>query len=117
MRLGTLCALSVIADAVFVWPPSAGADEPQDEYGRLLLETERALLTGVEALGGDETVFATVMRLGGIYGPGRDLEARIRSLAGAVWDRLSPAVPQQTLGLILTNGRRPGTLGTTRDDA
>ncbi len=66
---------------------------------------------------GDETVFATVMRLGGIYGPGRDLEARIRSLAGAVWDRPFPGAPEQTPGLVLKHGRRPGTLGTTRDDA
>ncbi len=84
MRLGTLCALTVVADAGY--SIMIGADSHRNSVVELL--------TDVEALGGDEGVFATIMRLGGIYGPGRDLEAHIRSLEGAVWDRLSPGAPE-----------------------
>ena len=40
------------------------------------------MLEGVRKPGGDAPASATVVRLSGIYGPGRDPAKRIRSLAG-----------------------------------
>ncbi len=58
--------------------------EPQNENGRVLLAAEEALLDGTRAeLSGEHaSICATVVRLGGIHGPGRDLAERIRSAAG-----------------------------------
>ncbi len=87
------------------WVDESSPTDPRDENGRILLEAEHALLAGVGQCGGqvgcgvsesaetprglkpgarrdEHTVYATVVRLGGIYGPGRDLVARIRSRAG-----------------------------------
>jgi nucleoside-diphosphate-sugar epimerase len=87
------------------WVDESSPTEPRDENGRVLVEAERALLAGAEAHGGqigcgasedtetprglkpaarrhERRVFATVVRLGGIYGSGRDVVARIRSRAG-----------------------------------
>lgn len=66
------------------WVDESSPTEPRDENGRILLEAERALLDGASRLrsatGGD--VYATVGRLSGIYGPGRDVSVRVRGLAG-----------------------------------
>ena len=64
------------------WVDESSATEPSSENGRILLETERTLLDGASTLGGDPPVSVTVLRLSGIYGPERDLAARIKSLAG-----------------------------------
>lgn len=60
------------------WVDEGSATEPADEKGRFLLEAERLFLDGARAAGR----VATVVRLAGIYGPGRDGTARIRTAAG-----------------------------------
>jgi len=64
------------------WVDERSPTEPADENGRILLEAERALLDGAAAFGGDAHVTASVVRLVGIYGPGRDPTLRIRAAAG-----------------------------------
>lgn len=87
------------------WVDESSPTAPQDENGRILVEAEDALLAakgdhgeqvnctgpqdaqtprGPKSAGRrhEQEVFATVVRLGGIYGPGRDVVARIHSRAG-----------------------------------
>ncbi len=58
------------------WVDESSPTGPMDENGRVLLQTEETLLQQ------SPTTVVTVLRLGGIYGPGRDYARRIRSLAG-----------------------------------
>ncbi len=87
------------------WVDESSPTEPRDEPGLVLLEAERALLNGAGGLAtglapsaaprneapggsqpvnrdGERMVCATVVRLGGIYGPGRDSTRRILASAG-----------------------------------
>lgn len=65
---------------------------PVDEDGRTLLAAEQALLEGAARLPAfvardrSKRLTATVLRLGGIYGPGRDPRERLAGLAGQVRD-------------------------------
>ncbi len=79
------------------WVDESSPTNPTDERGTVLLETERTLLEGMKKLGcemGHEagstirTVesCATVVRLSGIYGPGRDVTRRIVAAAGTERD-------------------------------
>ncbi len=56
--------------------------EPDSVNGRILVETERALLAGGAGIG----LPATVLRLAGIYGPGRGPQNRVAALAGSTRD-------------------------------
>lgn len=62
------------------WVDETSPTEPADENGRVLVEAERVLLGPEERLENSRTV--TVVRLSGIYGPGRDPAHRIAKLAG-----------------------------------
>jgi len=64
------------------WVDEDSPTQPADENGRTLLEAERVLLDAGRVGAGVPPVFVTVLRLGGIYGPGRDPAARIRQFAG-----------------------------------
>lgn len=66
------------------WVDESSPTEPQTENGRVLLATEQALLDGTRAeqSGYPAPIRGTVVRLGGIHGPGRDLTERIRAAAG-----------------------------------
>lgn len=55
------------------WVDERSPTEPDTENGRILLETERVLLNCGEAT----DVIVTILRLGGIYGPGRDPAERM----------------------------------------
>lgn len=62
------------------WVDEDSPTEPADANGQALLEAERILLAlGHAAASG---VRVTVLRLAGIYGPGRDFRARITARAG-----------------------------------
>lgn len=56
--------------------------ESTTENGRLLVETERCLLAESKSLG----ITATVLRLGGLHGPGRDPAERMSQYAGTQRD-------------------------------
>lgn len=58
------------------WITEDMALDPQTENGKILLEAERYYLNSGAA--------ACVLRLGGIYGPGRELARRAKSLSGNV---------------------------------
>lgn len=60
------------------WVDESAPTEPPDEDGRILVQAERLLLDG--AARRDAT--ATVLRLGGIWGPDRDPAQRVLGLAG-----------------------------------
>ena len=64
------------------WVDETTAPEPADERGRVLFEAERTLLEGAAQRGGDPPVVATIVRLSGIYGPGRDPAAWAARTAG-----------------------------------
>lgn len=53
------------------WVDENSPTQPTAENARILLETEHVLLDGAKSLGADRPVSAVVLRLGGIYGPGR----------------------------------------------
>ncbi len=53
------------------WVDESSPTQPTDENACILLETERVLLDGVISVGVDRPATAVVLRLGGIYGPGR----------------------------------------------
>lgn len=72
----------VYGDAGGAWVDEETAPGPDSENGRVLLEAEGVLLEGGCRLGMD----TTVVRLGGIYGPGRDPAERVLSLAGSKRD-------------------------------
>lgn len=61
------------------WVDEQSPADPADERGRLLLEAERVLLDGTRQHPG---IAVVVVRIGGIYGPGRDIVARIKASAG-----------------------------------
>lgn len=60
------------------WVDETSPTEPTTDRGRLLLEAERTLLEGAEQVG----VVATVLRLAGIYGPGREPASWLARCAG-----------------------------------
>ena len=60
------------------WVDEESPTEPLSENGRVLVETERCLLAGTQ----DGGICATVLRLSGIYGPGRGPHNRLAQLAG-----------------------------------
>ena len=60
------------------WVDETSPTEPTTDRGRLLLEAERTLLEGAEQIG----VAATVLRLAGIYGPGREPASWLARCAG-----------------------------------
>ncbi|MEE9293483.1 MAG: SDR family oxidoreductase [Phycisphaerae bacterium] len=60
------------------WVDEDSPTEPQSADGKILVETERCLLEGSKAMG----ITATVLRLSGIYGPGRDPARRVPRYAG-----------------------------------
>ncbi len=64
------------------WVEESSATEPARENGRILLAAERALLDGAAPLG----ITATILRLSGIYGPGRDPAERAVRSAGQTRD-------------------------------
>lgn len=53
------------------WVDENSPTQPTDENARILLETEQVLLDGAKSVGADRPALAAVLRLGGIYGPGR----------------------------------------------
>jgi len=66
------------------WVDESSPPKSRSENGRILIATEQALLDGVrgEQAGNLADICVTVLRLGGIHGPGRDLAERIRDSAG-----------------------------------
>ena len=66
---------SVYGDAQGEWVDEQTLPEPSRGHGDVLLESER-LLSGI----GDRRI--CILRLGALYGPGRDLDRRLRGLAG-----------------------------------
>lgn len=70
------------------WVDESSATVPHDENGKVLRAAECALLEGVKDLAASEKreVSATVLRLSGIYGPGRDPAERVLKLAGQTRD-------------------------------
>jgi nucleoside-diphosphate-sugar epimerase len=73
---------SVYAQEDGSWVDESSPAEPDSDNGRVLRETERALLAGTEG----SSVATTVLRLSGIYGPGRDPATRLSRLAGSERD-------------------------------
>lgn len=66
---------SVYGDAQGGWVDEQTPPEPSRGHGDVLLESEQ-LLSGI----GERRV--CILRLGALYGPGRDLDRRLRGLAG-----------------------------------
>ena len=66
---------SVYGDAQGGWVDEQTSPKPSRGHGNVLLESEQ-LLSGI----GDRRV--CILRLGALYGPGRDLDRRLRGLAG-----------------------------------
>lgn len=69
---------SVYGDAGGGWVDETTPAEPRDRHGEILLASEQRLLA---CAGGERRV--AILRLGAIYGPGRELAPRFRSLAGS----------------------------------
>ncbi|MEX1324698.1 MAG: NAD-dependent epimerase/dehydratase family protein, partial [Synechococcaceae cyanobacterium] len=70
---------SVYGDAGGGWVDETTAASPRDDHGRVLLDSEE-LLARCRAPGRR----VCVLRLGAIYGPGRELGDRFRRLAGSI---------------------------------
>ena len=66
---------SVYGDAQGRWVDEQTAPEPSSGHGDVLLQSEQ-LLSGID----DRRV--CILRLGALYGPGRDLDRRLRGFAG-----------------------------------
>ena len=66
---------SVYGDAQGGWVDEQTSPEPSRGHGDVLLESEQ-LLSGID----DRRV--CILRLGALYGPGRELDRRLRGLAG-----------------------------------
>jgi nucleoside-diphosphate-sugar epimerase len=64
------------------WVDEDSPTQPVSERGRILVETEQCLLNGAARLG----ICATVVRLSGIYGPGRGPQNRLAQVAGGQRD-------------------------------
>ncbi len=62
------------------WVNESSPTQPTSEAGKILIQSERRLLDGLSAMGRG----VAVLRLSGIYGPGRDPTARIVQQAGCV---------------------------------
>ncbi len=65
------------------WVDESSPTEPLDENGRTLVQTEQTLLEGIRRVSNPASAAATMLRLGAIHGPRRDLAERIRGRAGA----------------------------------
>jgi cupin fold WbuC family metalloprotein len=70
---------SVYGDACGAWVDEDTPISPRDGHGRALLESEQ-LLAGCRSPGRR----VCVLRLGSLYGPGRELAPRFRRLAGSI---------------------------------
>ena len=68
------------------WVDEQSPARPQSENGLALIEAENILLRANSstnrAANADRAVDVSVVRLSGIYGPGRDISSRVQSLAG-----------------------------------
>jgi nucleoside-diphosphate-sugar epimerase len=64
------------------WVDEDSPTEPVDKSHQALLDTERLLLEVPQVDEIDSSLSVSIVRLGGIYGPGRDLRARILRNAG-----------------------------------
>lgn len=64
------------------WVDESTPPQPVDDNGIILLAAEQALLDGSASQLSNHETTATVLRLGGIHGPGRDLVDRAKRLAG-----------------------------------
>lgn len=64
------------------WVDEGSPTIPTDERGKILLGAEQALLGGGRSDSRSPGFSCCVLRLGGIYGPGRELERRVRAVAG-----------------------------------
>lgn len=110
---------SVYGDAGGAWVDETTPAHPRDAHGRVLLESE-ALLQACQA----PQRRVCLLRLGALYGPGRELATRFRRLAGStrpgsgayhshwihrddVVDIISTAVDQAWEGLINVVDDRP----------
>jgi nucleoside-diphosphate-sugar epimerase len=69
---------SVYGDAGGGWVDETTPPAPRDRHGEILLASERRLQACAD---GDRRV--AILRLGAIYGPGRELAPRFRPLAGS----------------------------------
>ncbi|WP_369813465.1 NAD-dependent epimerase/dehydratase family protein [Synechococcus sp. MIT S9509] len=69
---------SVYGDAGGDWVHESTAPAAETEHGAVLLESERLL-----ADMGDSKRRVCILRLGALYGPGRDLDDRLKGLAGS----------------------------------
>jgi len=70
---------SVYGQTDGAWVDEAAPTRPANDNGRVLVETEGALLDGAASLG----ITATILRLAGIYGPGRNPRDWLARYAGA----------------------------------
>ncbi len=68
------------------WVDEDSVTRPSDENGRILVETERVLLGAGSHAADSGQIAVTVLRLGGIHGPGRELSGRIHAAAGTTRD-------------------------------
>ncbi len=64
------------------WVDETSPTEPLDENGRILREAERTFLETSTVLSTPQSLAVTVVRLSGIYGPGRDPTVRILRFSG-----------------------------------
>lgn len=62
------------------WVDETTPPQPADDNGAILLAAEQALLEGIASQSHSRETTATVLRLGGIHGPGRDLIDRAKRL-------------------------------------
>lgn len=68
---------SILGDKKGVWSDENATPSPTNETGQILLETEQVLLTQ-----NNPNVKVCILRLGGIYGPGRTILKIFQSWAG-----------------------------------
>ena len=68
---------SVYGDQKGAWVDETSPLDTQSEYGKVLVEAENIIL-GLKR----EDINVCLLRLGGIYGPGRELDKRIGRMAG-----------------------------------
>ena len=68
------------------WVGEDSVTQPTDEDGRILVETERVLLDAGSRAADSGQIAVTVLRLGGIHGPSRELAGRIHAAAGTTRD-------------------------------
>lgn len=68
---------SILGDQKGVWTDETATPSPTNETGQILLETEQVLLTQ-----NNSNIKVCILRLGGIYGPGRTVLKIFQSWAG-----------------------------------